>query len=506
MGRKLKILLIHTYTTYDRDEFIQTLSEPLGLLSLAAYINSKFHDQVDVNILDLYAMGFDTLETRKTERRTRGLSDEKKIKGLLEKNNPDIVGIQCNFTGFSVDALEVAAIVKKTLPHTLVVIGGAHVSYLSKNILEQHPCIDYIVRGEGEITLYELTKAIMDGGSVSDIKGIAYRDKQGNVVMTPARELIQDIDSLPIPDRKYIDMQKYLHLNKFSFPLAKKYPVATVMASRGCPYNCIFCSTKNMWGRVWRGRSPESIVREIQDLVADYGVKEVAFYDDQFLVSKKWVHDICDLIIKSKLGISLTLPSGTSVWMADEGLLRKMKKAGFYRLHLPIESGNQNTIKFIRKPVNLEAALETIRCACKIGFWTSANFILGFPYETKEEIRESIAYAYNCGIDYPFFFVARPYVGAELYDICEKEGLLKDNEETMSSVFVAKSDTLYLKAEELRKIRADAESGFLGHKVRWSLLPRNFINYILPKFFSVEDMRYTVKILFSLAQGKHKRE
>ena len=180
-----------------------------------------------------------------------------------------------------------------------------------------------------------------------------------------------------------------------------------------------------MWGRQWRGRSAQNVVREIEELITNYGVREIAFYDDQFLVDKKWVHDICDLIIRRKLGIFLSLPAGTSVWMADEQLLRKMKKAGFYRLNFPVESGNLRSLSFIRKPVKLNSVTEIIKSACKLGFWTSANFIIGFPYETKDEIKQTIKFAYNCGVDYPFFFIARPFPGSEMYDIYKREGLLR---------------------------------------------------------------------------------
>lgn len=140
-----------------------------------------------------------------------------------------------------------------------------------------------------------------------------------------------------------------------------------------------------------------------------------------------------------------------------------------------------------------------------MGFWTSANFIIGFPYETKEEIRQTIDFAYNCGVDYPFFFIAKPYAGAEMYDIYQKEGLLKNDEEANSSVFVAKSDTVHFTAEELTKMRVDAENGFIGHKLRWCLKPSNFINYILPKFFSLRGIRYSLKVFVSLMSGKHRR-
>jgi len=505
MNKDLRVLLINPYFTAEQSEFIQVLSEPLGLISLATYVEQESQGKFAVAILDLYALGYDQVQLHANGRQTTGLSDAREIRRRIADWRPDVVGIHCNFTGYAEDAFQIAGLVKQADPQIKLILGGAHASYAWQKILNEHGEIDFIVCGEGEVTFFELLNNLSAGHNPAEVRGIACRDGAGGILSTPARELIADIDRLPVPQRKFIDMPTYLKLNKMSFPLARKNPVATVMASRGCPYNCIFCSTKNMWGRRWRGRSPENIVREIEGLVREYGVKEVAFYDDQFVVRKEWVAEICERVIERRFGIALSLPAGTSVWTADEPLLRKMKRAGFYRLTLPIESGNPETLKFIRKPVKLEKVTDTIHSALRLGFWTAANFIIGFPYETRDEIMRTIRFAYDCDIDYPFFFIARPFPGAEMYDIYQKEGLLKDEAGTSSSVFIAKCDTLHLSAQELMQIRDRAEKGFLPHKFFWCLNPRNFFGYVLPRFSSLEDIQYALKIIQALFLGKHKR-
>ncbi len=501
----MKILLIHTYITSERHEFIQTMSEPMGLLCLATYLESQFKNEIDVGILDLYAMNSGKVSLRGDGRLSRGFSDEKEIIPRLRESKADIVGIHCNFTGYARDAYEVAAMVKKALPGAVVVMGGAHASYASVSILEKNASVHYIVRGEGEITFCELIKAIQAKRNPGEIEGVTYRDGNGRVIKTADRPLVRDIDHLPVPDRKFIDMKTYLALNRQTFPLAMKHPVASLMASRGCPYDCVFCSTKNMWSRRWRGRSPRLILREIEDLTAGFGVKEISFSDDQFLANPKWVHEICDGILEKRMNIALSLPSGASVWNADPPLLSKMKKAGFYRLQLPIESGNLRSLAFIRKPIKLDQVLKVIRCACRLGYWTSANFLIGFPYETKDEIMETVRFAYRCGIDYPFFFIAKPFAGAEMNEIFKKEGLIRGDEEVGSSVFVAKHNTLHLSAGELNRIRRDAERGFLKYKLLWSLNPSHFVDYILPRFLSWEGVGYFFKIVCAVILGKHRR-
>ena len=292
-------------------------------------------------------------------------------------------------------------------------------------------------------------------------------------------------------------MDRYLQSNRRTLFFTKQEPVATIMTSRGCPFNCIFCSTKVVWERNWRPRSPEVTVREIEMLIADYGVREVAIQDDQFLADKKRVGRICDLLIEKNLKITLSIPSGTSIWLADEEVLRKMKRAGFYRLCFPIETGNEATLKFIRKPVTLAKARETVALVNRLGFWTQGNFIIGFPYETREQIQETIRYAFHSGLDYVFFCIAKPYAGSDMYEIFFKEGLL-EKVARGSTIHSANYDTTTMTAVELQEIRDRASRNFLIYKLVSYLNPVNFFRYLVPKLRSPRGIRYAAKILFRI--------
>lgn len=505
MKTPTKILLIHPYISFESADFIQALSEPLGLLYLATYTKKYFGKTIDIKILDLYARGFRTKIKRDDGRIVQGISSQDQIIRLITKEKPDIIGIHCNFTGYFRDAVEIAALSHKACPRAKVIMGGAHASQDAENILSKHSFVSFIVKGEGEITFCKLIESIQRGNPSSQkILGLVYRKKNGQVQINSERELLHDLNITL--NRKFIDMEAYKAINKQAFPLAMNYPVATVMASRGCPYNCIFCSTKNMWRRRWRTRTPEHIVKEIDDLVTNFGIREITFNDDQFLINKDWVNKICDLIISRDYSVSLALPAGTSVWLADEALLKKMKKAGFYRLCFPIESGSAETIKFIRKPVKFDVVLNIIKVANRLGFWTFANFIIGFPYETKKSIQETIKFAYSCGVDWPFFFIAKPFAGSDMYDLYLKEGLIRNNNaNTGNSVFVAKNDTLHFKASKLQQMRLAAERGYMKNKIRWCLNPINFFSQILPKIASVNGLLFSLKIAKVMLQGGHKR-
>ncbi len=493
----MKVLLIQSYTTTDNPDM--ALTEPLGLLSLASYLNYVSSNNVEVSILDLFALGYDKCK-KNNGMYVKGISEKNQIVKYLKDFRPNVVGITCNFTAYAQDSLEVAKIVEEFSGDVSIVMGGAHATMEADHILRNHAYIDYIVRGEGEITFYELVNAIENNCGVENIRGISYRKESGEIISNPDRDLIEDLDSLPIIDRKFINVETYKKINSDALLFAKNNPVATIMTSRGCPFNCIFCSTKIMWRKTWRARNPENILREIEYLVNEYGIKEIAIQDDQFVIDKKRVNEVCELIIQKKLNISFSIPSGTSIWLVDCDLLKKMKQAGFYRLCFPVETGNENTLKFIKKPVNLVKVKETIRIANKLGYWTQGNFIIGFPYETKEEIMQTIEYAYNSGLDYVIFFIAKPYAGSEMYEIFRKEGLL-DSIIRASHIKRSDYDTTTMKAEELNKIYNNAVKGFFIRKVIFYIKPVNFYNYLLPKFRSYQDCRYAFKILIVLIKN-----
>ncbi len=496
----MNIVLIHSYIKVKEIETY--LSEPLGLLCLATYLDKVFKDQIKVSILDLYALGAANPK-QVGQFFCLGIDDEHFIKEELEKLNPDLIGIHCNFTAYAQDSLELASMVKNSFPNTPIVIGGAHPTTEAESILRDNPCVDFVVRGEGEITLEQLIRALRGEHSIETVAGVSFRtSKQTNkslssrtIVSNSPRELIKNVDILPIPDRKFIDMERYKFLNKECLWYTRKEPIATIMTSRGCPYNCIFCSTNIVWERRWRPFSLEKVFEEIELLISEYGIREIVINDDQFMTKKSRVHEFCDYFIKRDLDLSFWYESGTSTWLVDEELLEKMRRAGFYALRFPIESGCEATLKFIRKPVNLRKTKELIVKANKLGYWTSANFIIGFPYETRDEIMKTIRYAYDSALDYSFFFIAKPNAGSDLYGIFKKEGLFDKNINRASHYYRSDYDTTTMTADELDKILAEASERWFIHKFFFYLKPKNFYTHFLPKLKSLDDFRYFFKTL-----------
>lgn len=311
----MKVLLIHPYITLSDISILQ--SEPLGLAYLAGYIRERH----DVTIVDLFASGIEQ-RIRIGDKYRIGISSDKKIINIVNKYCPDVIGITSNFTSYAEDSLELADLIATNFPDIFIVLGGAHASMDYQNILQAHPGITCIVRGEGEITFKLLLDYISDGADWKKLDGIAYVHNN-NIITNNKRELIADLDLLPLPARDLLEIEQYKKINSLNMPDVKNTPVLTLLTSRGCPFKCIFCSTKVVWERKWRPRSPRLVVDEIETLVRNYGAREVAIYEDQFLANRQRVESICDLIIDRKLDISISIPSGVSGWLLNENLLKK---------------------------------------------------------------------------------------------------------------------------------------------------------------------------------------
>lgn len=362
------ILLFNPYLE-DRTIF-PTL--PINLLSLSAFLKSK---GIESKIYDLQRM------------------TDLEIMNVLLDYNPSIVGIGCQFTTNYLNVLKIAKFVKSIVPKTKVVIGGNHASTLNR----LDPNIDYIVKGEGELNFYDLCFEIKNGFNTN-----------------PVREpypLIKNLDTLPIIDYSMIDLNMY---TSYHSPFFMREPVLGIITSRGCPGNCIYCTVKGVWGRTWRGKSPKRTVDEME-LLIDTGIKEFQFMDDSASVDKKRLEGVCDEIIERKMDIRWSTPNGIAHWTLDKSLLKKMKRAGCYRITLGIESGNEETRKFIKKDHSLKQAREIIDYANKIGMWTISTTILGFPGETKEMMYDTLRFTNSSHVDFTTFYLLDSYPTADIY-------------------------------------------------------------------------------------------
>jgi radical SAM superfamily enzyme YgiQ (UPF0313 family) len=199
--------------------------------------------------------------------------------------------------------------------------------------------------------------------------------------------------------------------------------------SRGCSYNCVFCTQCIVWGRKWRGRSPENVVDEIEQVIKTYGVKQIDFMDDNMTLDKKRMERICDLIVERGLRVEWFTPSGVRADTLDENLLRKMKKAGCKKIRVAPESGVQRVVdEIIKKNLDLKSVENAVVLCKKVGIKVGCFFVIGLIGETKEDIKQTINYAYKLrqlGADSFIFSIATPIYGTELYEQAKRGGFLR---------------------------------------------------------------------------------
>jgi anaerobic magnesium-protoporphyrin IX monomethyl ester cyclase len=383
----LKILLIQPPPRKITREDI--VVPPLGISYLAAVSEKNGHN---VSVIDAFAEGLDisSLEER------------------VKKIAPDLIGMT-GMTPVIDNALRTVKICRKYAKY--IVIGGPHVSVAGKRIFEQFPDIDYAIQGEGEINFLSLLNAIEKNTDINDISGLITKEFEN-----PPAQFIHDLDSLPFPARHLLPNDKY----KYIFSRGK---VTTMFTSRGCPYHCIFCD-KAVFGSRWRGRSASNVVDEIEQIVRDFEIKSIVFYDDLFTLKKERVKEICKGILER--GLQIEWKCEGRVNLADEETLKWMKEAGCSMIAYGVESGNQKGLDYLNKGTNRDQIRRAFELTRNARIKPMAYFILGIPVETYDDELGTIEFAKELRPAYAQFSVLSPTPGTKLYDDVIEKGWYRE--------------------------------------------------------------------------------
>lgn len=395
----MKVLLI--YPRYSEistslSRILENKIPPLGLLYIAAALEQK---GCEVKIID---------------------AEEKKLNpeqlGEFVKNfDPRIIGISTTTPVFK-KARETAIYLKKLLPSVPIIFGGPHLASFPKISMEFNE-IDYGVIGEGETTICELVEIIEKNQNPEKVKGIVFKEN-GQIIQTEPREMIQNLDEISLPAWNLIDIKNYQDI------MSKRKAFATMISSRGCPYNCLWCDPEGRFGKTFRARSADNIIKEIDFLYNKRGIREILFYDDTFTVDRQRIIDLCHKIINKEW--DLIWECRTRVNLVDEELIKLMAAAGCYRIRFGIESGNDEVLRFVKKSITKEQARKAVEWCKKYKIEVFTYFMLGLPTETEKTMKETIRFAIELNPDYTTFSPTIAFnKGNELFKWAAEKGFIE---------------------------------------------------------------------------------
>jgi anaerobic magnesium-protoporphyrin IX monomethyl ester cyclase len=393
----MKIALVNPPTSFEQMygawdlSPLDTYTPPLGILSLAAFLRQHHHEPI---IVDLMALKWDL-----------GKAVEH-----IESHSPDVIGLSA-MTINCLNANRIASLLRQRGFASPIVMGGAHVSAVPRETLEAFPAIDVGVIGEGEITFLDILEKLKTGRTIDRVNGIALRDADGQVVVNEPRPPIENLDSLPFPAWDLLD--GFPDRYPSSLLESKRLPSAGIMTSRGCPFHCTFCDHRVFGSRV-RQFSADYTLQMIRYLIETFGIKDLMILDDNFLINKRKLFDVCDGMVAGGMDLTWYCIAHAKSMTSDR--LTRIEKAGCWFVEVGVESGNDGILKQIKKSTDKTEIRAGVRDAKRAGLRVKGNFIFGFPGETPETLEETIQFALSLDIDYFQQSYLTIWPGCELSD------------------------------------------------------------------------------------------
>lgn len=376
---------------------------PVGLSYLSACV--KDQPRRDVRIMDC---GEDSLS------RARLIE-------TITQCRPHVIGATV-YTYNATDILDFLQAVKHRDPSIITVVGGPHPTALPE-AMAKYPSVDVVVRGEGEITFQALIERLEKRESYHDLDGIAYCS-DGKVTVNRPRDFIRDLDTLPFPMWQDLPIETYTHPD-YGHPRMNKKNFINMLATRGCPFHCIFCGAADVWGRKVRKHSPARIAQEMQILHEKHGVHSIRFADSTFTIDRKWLLELCDIL--QSLDMDVAWEANARADTIDEHLLVEMKKAKCMSVTIGVESGDENVLRINKKNQDLDQVRKAFRDLKKARIFSWAFFMIGCPGETKESIMRTIEFAVELDPDQVSVCAyATPYPGTEFYTLAKEEASIED--------------------------------------------------------------------------------
>jgi len=384
---------------------------------------------------------------------------------VLEEYRPDLVGISCLLSSRANAGLNLCKITKEFDNEIFTVLGGHHATGIPRHVFQGYT--DYVVLGEADHSFPQLVTTLSYRGDISQVAGIVY-ERNGELVVQERIDFVKDLNSLPFPEWDIVGLEKYWKgmLTMGITPKSNRY--AVMCTSRGCPHVCDYCAVPSHTGiRNYRHRELGNVISEIEWLVDKYGIKEVQFLDDNFFVGKNRLKKLCKLLISKFPDMNFAVPTGTDLGNIDYELIDLLKEAGFYHMELGVETGNLDIQgKYVDKRIDLQDLKNKVQYMKKVGLETRGLFMLGFPYETREQIQDTVNLATSLDLDWIQLMMVTPLPGAPLYTYCLENDLLYDDYDVTrsrySSTFIKNP---YISREELESIRRNVWKDYMSKRI-----------------------------------------
>jgi anaerobic magnesium-protoporphyrin IX monomethyl ester cyclase len=436
----MNILLINPQRIVTAASFNLKPSPPLGLAYIAGALIRHGHkvDVIDcIAECDYHGVLYDEANNLIRE----GISFEE----LRDKINKeyDLIGLSIMFSNNWLLNRDLINFLKSAFPSTYIVAGGEHVTAVPEYCLKDCAGLDFCVVGEGEETIVELCEALIKQTSLSEVSSLAFRTGD-EIRISPRRMRIKEIDIIPEPAWEVFPLEKYFE-KKLSYGIQYGNSIP-IMATRGCPYRCTFCSSPLMWGTRYYMRTPEDVLEEVKKMYYNFSVTNFDFYDLTAIIKREWILEFCDLLIKEGLKITWQIPAGTRSEAIDMEVAQKLYNSGCRNITYAPESGSKETLKRIKKKVNLDNMLRSINDSYKSNMNVKLNIIVGFPDETLYEMFLTLVFLvkasyYGAHDASPGIF--SPYPGSELFDQLEMDGSLKLGDPYFTQIALAESFTKF---------------------------------------------------------------
>ena len=441
-----KVLLMFP-TPRRQQAFLNTLP-PLGLLSVASYLESK---GIHTDVVDCHVQTKDP-----------------------DFSKYDVICFAVNIANVENTADYIREI-KENGGNQKILIGGPQVPHRGKHWIGEYN-VDAVIIGEGELTMYDY----LTSNNPSSVKGILYKAGE-EVLYTGDRPLVMNLDLFPFPAFDKVPIQKY------NLPIKKAFPVSSISTSRGCPAKCTFCYARD---GVWRQRSVKNVVDEIEWQVNKLGVRELWIADDNFTLNRQRAWDIAQDIINRKINVKMQLKNGIRVDKVDKELLAKLKEAGVWMVAVAPESGKQETLDRIQKGFTLERVKQAVQWCKELDIKTFALYILGLPWETKEDIQKTIDFANELDTDFVQFARYTPIEGTPIYDEVKEQGMLLENEfkDVGTHVDSLNYHPKLIDREDMQKVFKKAYRGYY-------LKPKRILNIF--NMLSFRDIYFSAKFAFA---------